>query len=404
MKSQPLFAGAFVASFCLLFAFGCSTNTEHENVLTSQEEKDGWTLLFDGKTLKGWHLFNRGNIPSAWSVDSGMLVCNPHAKNVKHGDLVTDKVYADFELVFDWKISKAGNSGLFVNVQERPDLGTTFSTGPEYQLLDDRNVEPGYLKNLSHKAAAIFGVIPNESNTVPKSGEWNRSRIVQQNGNLSFWLNGVLTVRVDLKSEDWKRLVAASSLGKYPDFGVAVNGHLALQDWTNGVAFRNIKLKESGQNTGDQSNQPDPPKSQEFVDSMERSVAGAVQQPFTDTIDLQANENMRFNKELFKIHAGKKVMLIFKNTSAPSGASMAHNVVILKPGTDMADFADVARNAQKEQYIPSAVQSLIIAHTKLVNGGESDDVEFTINQPGVYDFICSFPGHWGTMQGKIVAE
>src|SRR6266700_3633550 len=99
MKSHLLFAGAFVAPFCLLFVFGCSTNTEHENVLTGQEEKEGWTLLYDGKTLNGWHLFKRGNIPSAWSVDSGMLVCNPHAKNVKHGDLVTDKVYEDFDLV-----------------------------------------------------------------------------------------------------------------------------------------------------------------------------------------------------------------------------------------------------------------------------------------------------------------
>jgi len=404
MKSHPLFAGAFVAPFCLLFVFGCSTNTEHENVLTGQEEKEGWTLLYDGKTLNGWHLFNRGNIPSAWSVDSGMLVCNPHAKNVKHGDLVTDKVYEDFDLVFDWKISRAGNSGLFVNVQERPDLGTTFASGPEYQLLDDRNVEPGYLNNLSHKAASIFGVVPNESNTVPKSGEWNRSRIVQQNGNLTFWLNGVLTIRVDLRSEDWKRLVAASSLGKYPDFGVAVKGHLALQDWTNGVAFRNIKLKELGKNTGDRINQPDPPKSQEFADSIERAVPGAEKQPFTDSIDLQANENMRFNKELFKIHAGKKIMLLFKNTSASSGSSMMHNVVILKPGTDIADFADVARNAQNEQYIPSAVQSLIIAHTRTVSGGGSDEIEFTISQPGVYDFVCSFPGHWGTMQGKIVVE
>jgi azurin len=401
MKRQPPVAGVFLVIFCVLFGSGCSSNTERENKLSDQEEKEGWTLLFDGKTLNGWHLFNRGTIPSAWSVDSGMLVCNPHAKNVKHGDLVTDKVYEDFDLVFDWKISRAGNSGLFVNVQERPDLGTTFSTGPEYQLLDDRNVEPGYLNNLSHKAASIFGVVPNESNTVPKSGEWNRSRIVQQNGKLTFWLNGVLTVRVDLKSDDWKRLVAASSLSKYQDFGVTFNGRLALQDWTNGVAFRNIKLKEFGQSTGDQ---PAPGESQGGVDSMERAVPGAEQQQFTDTINLQANENMRFNKELFKIHAWKKITLIFKNTAAPSNTAMTHNVVILQPGTDIADFADVARNAQKEQYIPSAVASLIIAHTRQVGGGESDEVEFTINQPGVYDFICSFPGHWGTMQGKIVAE
>jgi azurin len=137
---------------------------------------------------------------------------------------------------------------------------------------------------------------------------------------------------------------------------------------------------------------------------MERSVPGAERQKFTDTIQLQANENMRFDKELFKVHTGKKITLIFVNTSVSANASMSHNVVILKPGIDLADFADAVRNAQNEQYVPSAVMELVIAHTKLVAGGGSDQVEFTISQPGVYPFICSYPGHWGTMQGKVVAE
>ncbi len=400
MKS-PLLAAA---SLCLLFAAACSCNTSHENVLSDQEKQDGWILLFNGYALDGWHLFNRGTVASAWSVDSGHLVCNPHAKNVKHGDLVTDKVFTNFDLQFDWKISFAGNSGLFINVQERPDLGTTFSTGPEYQLLDDRNVPADYLANLSHKAAAIFGVVPNTSNTVPKSGDWNRSRILQQDGKLSFWLNGELTVQVDLKSDDWKQLVAASSMSKYPEYAISAGGHLALQDWTNGVAFRNIKIKILGQPTAGQNNPPAPAQGQASTDSMERTVPGAENQTFTDTIRLQANENMRFDKELFKVHTGRRLTLIFKNTAAPSATAMAHNVVILRPGIDIADFADVAHNAPKEQYVPSSVASLVIAHTKLVNGGDSDQVEFTVTQPAVYDFICSYPGHWGTMQGKIVAE
>lgn len=225
------------------FMLACSGHSEQHNVLSDQEEKEGWHLLFDGSSTKGWHIFNKGDIPSAWSVDSGNLVCNPHAKNVKHGDLVTDKEYENFDLTFEWKISKAGNSGVFINVQERPDLGTTFSTGPEYQLLDDKNVEPDYLNNVSHKAASIFGVIPNNSNSIPKSGEWNQSRILQQNGKLEFWLNGVQALQADLKSDDWKKRVAASPMSQFPEFGVATRGHIALQDWTNGVAFRDIKIK-----------------------------------------------------------------------------------------------------------------------------------------------------------------
>ncbi|HEX4375098.1 MAG TPA: plastocyanin/azurin family copper-binding protein, partial [Puia sp.] len=125
---------------------------------------------------------------------------------------------------------------------------------------------------------------------------------------------------------------------------------------------------------------------------------------FTDSIKLEANENMRFNNELFRVKAGKKIWLILKNTSARSITSMTHNVVVLKSGVDIADFADVAHKAKNEQYVPSSLNSLIIAHTKMVSGGESDSVEFTILNAGVYDFICSFPGHWGTMQGKIVAQ
>jgi hypothetical protein len=105
-------------------------------------------------------------------------------------------------------------------------------------------MEPDYLKDSSHKAAAIFGVIPNSSGTIPNSGAWNHSRILQQNGKLTFWLNGVQTVQVDLKSDEWKKSVAASSMNHFPEFGTALKGHLALQDWTNGVSFRDIKIKE----------------------------------------------------------------------------------------------------------------------------------------------------------------
>ncbi len=233
-----------VAIFFTISMLACSGPSNQQNILSDQEKKDGWSLLFDGKTLGGWHLFNRGNIPSAWSADSGSLVCNPHAKNVKHGDLVTDREYENFDLVFEWKISHAGNSGMFINVQERPELATTFSTGPEYQLLDDKNMEADYLKDSSHKAAAIFGVIPNKSQSIPKPGEWNQSRILQQNGKLTFWLNGIQTVEVDLKSDEWKKLVAASTMSHFPEFGIATKGHLAVQDWTNGVSFRNMKIKE----------------------------------------------------------------------------------------------------------------------------------------------------------------
>ena len=159
-------------------------------------------------------------------------------------------------------------------------------------------------------------------------------------------------------------------------------------------------LLSCGQNADNKNNS----KESSPAENAETSVPGIEKLEFTDSVQLKANENMRYDKELFRVRAGKKISLIFKNTGAKSAASMAHNVVILKSGVDIADFADVAHNAKTEQYVPSSLDSLMIAHTRLVGGGDSDQVEFIIPKPGVYDYICSFPGHWGTMQGKIVAQ
>ncbi len=244
MKLKRIAFSVFIAlSFAALFT-GCSSDSQQHNNLSDKEKSEGWKLLFDGKSLTGWHIFNKGNVASAWSADSGQLICNPHAKNVKHGDLVTDGEYENYDLKFEWKISKAGNSGAFINVQEQPEYGATFATGPEYQLLDDKNMEPDYLKDPSHKAAAIFGVIPNGSNTIPNSGAWNQSRILQKDGKVTFWLNGVQTLTADLKSDAWKKAVASSGMSRYPAFGLATKGHIGVQDWTNGIAFRDIKIKE----------------------------------------------------------------------------------------------------------------------------------------------------------------
>jgi hypothetical protein len=244
MNYKPISFCAFATLFCALIFNACSPVSEQHNVLSDQEKSEGWTLLFDGKTTNGWHLFNKGDSASVWMADSGQLICNPHAKNVKHGDLITDKEYKNYDLQFEWKISKGGNSGLFIDVQERPELGATFVTGPEYQLLDEKNAEPGYIKSPAQRAAAIFGVVANNSKSIPKAGDWNQSRILKKGSMITFWLNGVQTISVDRKSDQWKKGVAGSYMNNFPTFGVALKGHIAVQDWTSGVSFRDIKIKE----------------------------------------------------------------------------------------------------------------------------------------------------------------
>jgi len=226
---------------CLLSSF--LQKKEPINQLTPQEKKEGWTLLFDGKTTKGWHLYNTKNTQSAWMVKQGVLYCNPNDTKSEHGDLVTDKEYKNYDLKFEWSISEGGNSGVFFNVQEKPEIPLVWASGPEYQLLE--NTHPDYKVSDKKWAGTLYGFFSPKNPVEPKPvGQWNQSEIKQQNGKVEFYLNGVMTAQVDLTSQSWKDMIANSGFKTFPEFGKHIQGHIALQDWAKGISFRNIKLKQ----------------------------------------------------------------------------------------------------------------------------------------------------------------
>lgn len=124
----------------------------------------------------------------------------------------------------------------------------------------------------------------------------------------------------------------------------------------------------------------------------------------TDHIKLEGRDNMTYDKTLFKVKAGQKVTLDFKNVGKLPAAAMSHNVSILKPGTDVQAFGTAAVSAPAPDHIPASMKDDDLFHTKMLGPGQSDQITFTLPDPGVYDFICTFPGHFGTMHGQIVAE
>ena len=124
----------------------------------------------------------------------------------------------------------------------------------------------------------------------------------------------------------------------------------------------------------------------------------------TDHIQVEGMDNMRFDKTLFKIKAGQDVKLTLKNVGKLPKEAMSHNVVILAQGTDVQAFGEAAVPAAATDHIPASMSSDVVAHTKLLGPGESETISFKIADPGVYDFICSFPGHFATMRGQIVVE
>lgn len=223
--------------------WSCKQMTEH-NTLSAIEKQEGWQLLFNGKDINNWHIYNQGNQPSKWVVKDDAILCDPTVKTGVFGDLVSNETFQDFDLKFDWKVAKGGNSGVFIDVQEDPKYDATFVTGLEMQLLDNANAEPRHQTDSTHWAGSLYAIKSIGSNSKPNPyNEWNQSRIVQNKGKVSFWLNGKLTFENETNTKEWKDLVAGTNMKNYPDFGKFQKGKIALQNHTDEVSFRNIKIK-----------------------------------------------------------------------------------------------------------------------------------------------------------------
>ncbi|WP_353131898.1 azurin [Pseudopedobacter sp.] len=126
--------------------------------------------------------------------------------------------------------------------------------------------------------------------------------------------------------------------------------------------------------------------------------------PLSQEIVLEGNDQMRFNTTEFRVKAADPIHLTLKHVGTMKKDVMGHNVIVLKKGSDLNAFAAEAIKAKSTDYIPTSLSNEIIAHTKLLGGGDSDTITFTLEEPGTYEFLCSFPGHSTFMKGKIIAE
>ncbi|MEO0572848.1 MAG: azurin [Bacteroidota bacterium] len=135
---------------------------------------------------------------------------------------------------------------------------------------------------------------------------------------------------------------------------------------------------------------------------VERKKATENVEADENSIALSSNDLMQFDKTELKVKAGKPVTLTLRHTGKMDMMVMGHNFVLLKPGTDMGTFAAKAAIARDTDYIPEGDETIV--HTKMIGGGESTSITFDAPAPGTYDFLCSFPGHYGVMQGKFIVE
>lgn len=222
------------------------------NTLTPQEKKDGWKLLFDGKTTSGWRGAYKDKFPDkGWNVQNGMLSIQKSdgSESQSFGDIVTDGEFSDFDLTFDFKLTDGANSGLkyFVAEQSPKPKGSAF--GLEFQVLDDdKHPDAKMGRNGNRTVGSLYDLIPASGKKANPIGEWNTGRVLSKGMHVEHWLNGKKVVEYERGSADFRDAVAKSKYSA-PDyntngrFGEATKGHILLQDHGDQVSYRNIKIK-----------------------------------------------------------------------------------------------------------------------------------------------------------------
>ncbi len=225
----------------LLFTSTFTWGQSQPNVLSKKEKKQGWVLLFDGKSKTGWHTWKKQEAAANWVIEDGALKYDPTLGKEGSGDLITNNEYENYELTIEWKISPNGNSGIYINSQEAPQYAYGWFTGPEIQVIDNEGHADGKIEK--HRAGDLYDLIKSTTEPVKPVGEWNAVRIINYKGTLQVFLNGVKVVETRIDDQHWKDLIAGSKFKNMPDFGKFLKGHIVLQDHGNVVWYRNIKLK-----------------------------------------------------------------------------------------------------------------------------------------------------------------
>ncbi|TFG78602.1 MAG: DUF1080 domain-containing protein [Flavobacteriales bacterium] len=236
--------------------FGCKGKPENnkeemevektaETEMTAPEAE--WTVLFDGTSFDGWKEYLKDGVSDHWKLEDGAMVLYP-PKDRKKGEaynLVTTKDYTDFELSLDWRISEAGNSGVFWGVMEIPSLPEAYQTGPEIQVLDN-DKHPDAKVGTTHQAGSLYDMIGPSKDVTKPVGEWNTMVILvnHKNNQGSITLNGEEIVTFPTNDPEWSAMVAKSKFADWEHFGKHTTGKIGLQDHGNMVSFRNIRIKE----------------------------------------------------------------------------------------------------------------------------------------------------------------
>lgn len=238
----------------MALTFACKEKPKENTEATEEEvaevvETPEWTVLFDGSSFDGWHIYNGGEVGSPWKLEDGAMIYDPSLDDSdgKHFNLVTDKEYTDFELSLEWMVSEGANSGVMWGVVEDEKYSEPYITGPEIQVLDNVG-HPDGQRGTSHQAGALYDMVSPSKDVTKPIGEWNHFVITinHKTNEGSVVLNDVKVVEFPVNGEAWDEMVAKSKFATWENFGKFKTGKIALQHHgeTLKIGYRNIKVKE----------------------------------------------------------------------------------------------------------------------------------------------------------------
>ena len=202
--------------------------------------QDNWQVLFDGTDLSQWRNYQQNQVSDGWAIKNGELTLVKKGA----GDIMTKQQYDNFELSLEWKISAAGNSGVFYHVVENDELPQVYYSGLEMQILDNHGRSEPPLE----QAGALFALYSPVADFTKPVGEFNVARIIVDGDYIEHWLNGHKVVDYQRNSKDFNQQLHESKFATWPVFAKSSLGHIALQDHGDEVAFRNIKIRRITQN------------------------------------------------------------------------------------------------------------------------------------------------------------
>lgn len=232
-----------------------------------KKDKDGYIVIFDGKSTEGWRGYGKDVLPGKWSIDNGALKFTGSGKGEAQekdgGDIIFAHKFKNFELELEWKVAKGSNSGIFYLAQEvqtkDPKTGELrmepiYISAPEAQVLDNANHPDAKLgKDNNRQSMSLYDMIPAKPQNSKPFGEWNKAKVMVYKGTVVHGQNGENVVEYHLWTPQWTEMLQASKFSeeKWPLAFELLNncggpnreGYIGLQDHSDDVWFRNIRIK-----------------------------------------------------------------------------------------------------------------------------------------------------------------